>query len=460
MESNKGETEMQERKGRRLVLFPLPLQGHINPMLQLANILHSKGFSIVIIHTNFNSPNPSNFPHFTFQPIPDGLLESSEASTTDVLALLSLLNVTCVSPFQECLARLLSDVLEEEPIACLITDAMLHFTRAVADSLKLPRIVLRTGGVSSFVAFAAFPLLLEKGYLPIQNSQLEEPVQELPHLRVKDLPVIKTLNPEALYQLVESMIKETKASSGLIWNSFEELEQPALATLGQDFPIPIFPIGPFHKYFPASSSSLLTQDQNSISWLDTQKPKSVIYVSFGSIAAMDEKGFLEIAWGLANSKHPFLWVVRQGLIRGSEWLEPLPNGFLEMLDGSGHIVKWAPQPQVLAHPAVGAFWTHNGWNSTLESICEGVPMICQPFFTDQMVNARYVSHVWRVGLQLENGVERGKIEKVIRRLMVEREGEAIRERISLLKEQVNLCLRQGGSSYKFLESLISYISSF
>ncbi|KAA8539658.1 hypothetical protein F0562_026350 [Nyssa sinensis] len=239
-----------------------------------------------------------------------------------------------LQPFEECLARLLSDV-SDEPITCLISDAILHFTRAVADSLKLPRIVLRTGGVSSFLAFAAFPLLLEKGFLPIQDSQLEEPVLELPPLRVKDLPVIKTLNPEAYYQLIESMIKETRASSGLIWNSFEELEQPSLATLGQDFPIPIFPIGPFHKYFPASSSSLLTQDQNSISWLDTQGPKSVIYVSFGSIAAMDEKDFLEIAWGLANSKHPFLWVVRPGLIRGSEWLEPLPSGFLEMLDGKG-----------------------------------------------------------------------------------------------------------------------------
>ena len=159
---------MEQRKGRRLVLFPLPLQGHIFPMLELANILHSKGFSITLIHTTFNSPNPSNYPHFTFHSIPDGLSET-ESSTNDLVSLLTLLNIKCVEPFRECLATLVSDA-TEEPIACLISDAMFHFTRSVAESLKLPRVVLRTGGASSFVVFAAFPLLLEKGYLPIQGA--------------------------------------------------------------------------------------------------------------------------------------------------------------------------------------------------------------------------------------------------------------------------------------------------
>lgn len=107
-------------------------------------------------------------------------------------------------------------------------------------------------------------------------------------------------------------------------------------------------------------------------------------------------------------------MIRLGLIRGSDWIGSLPNSYLEILDGRGHIVKWAPQQEVLAHRAVGAFWTHNGWNSTLESICEGVPMICMPCFTDQMVNARYVTHVWRVGVQLENGLEIAQIQRDIK----------------------------------------------
>ncbi|KAL2525795.1 UDP-glycosyltransferase 76F1 [Abeliophyllum distichum] len=455
---NQREAQLQERLGRQLILFPLPLQGHISPMLQLANILYSKGFSITIVHTKFNSPNPTNYPHFTFYPISDGLSES-ESSPNDIISLLSLLNQNCIVPFQEALAQLLADK-SGDPIACLISDAILHFTSAVAKSFNLPRIVLRTGGVSSFLAFAAFPLLLEKGYIPTQDGRAEEPVVELPPLRVKDLPVIKTSNPEKFYELLASMIQETKNSSGLIWNSFEELEESALPKLRQDFPIPIFPVGPFHKHFTVSSSSLIADDTSSISWLNEQSPTSVIYVGFGSIAAIEEKEFIEIAWGLVNSKLPFLWVVRPGLVRGAEWIEPLPEGFLEKLNGRGHIVKWAPQLEVLAHPAVGAFWTHNGWNSTIESICEGVPMICMPCFTDQLVNARYVSHVWKVGVQLENGLDRVNIEQAIKKIMVEKEGEEIRKQVLHLKEKANLCLVPGGSSYNSVKSMVNYIASF
>ncbi|KAL0003233.1 hypothetical protein SO802_017014 [Lithocarpus litseifolius] len=454
---NQINTQMEQRKGRRLVLFPLPLQGHINPMLLLATILHSKGFSITIIHTNFNSLNPSHYPNFTFHSIPDGLLES-EASSSDLVALVKLLNIKCTDPFRACMDKLLSDA-SQEPISCIISDPLFYFTQAVADSLKLPRVVLRTGGLSSFVVFAAFTLLRERGYFPIQDSQLEEPVVEFPPLKVKDLPMINTVDPNLYYEIIASVVNGSKASSGIILNSFEELEQSALDTLRQEFPNPIFPIGPFHKYnLTSSSSSLLAQDQSSISWLDKQAPKSVIYASFGSLAALSESQFLEIAWGLANSNQPFLWVVRPGLVRGSEWLEPLPTGFLQTLNGRAHIVKWAPQLEVLAHPAVGAFWTHNGWNSTLESICEGVPMICMPFFTDQKVNAKYVSQIWKVGLQLENGLDRLEIERYIKRLMVEKEGEELRDRISKLKEKAKFCLQQGGSSLQNLDSLVSHIS--
>ncbi|KAJ4970180.1 hypothetical protein NE237_003279 [Protea cynaroides] len=270
----------------------------------------------------------------------------------------------------------------------------MHFTQGVADSLKLPRLVFPSSSIVSFLAFAAFPVLRQKGYLPISVFQLETPVMELPPLKVKDLPMIHTHDVDILYQFVNTMVNQVKASSGIIVNSFHHLEQPALATHGKEFPIPVFKIGPFHKFFPASSSSLLTQDRSCIAWLDTQAPKSVIYVSFGSLASMNEAEFVEMAWGLANSNSPFLWVVRPDLI-DSERIEPLwPDGFLEMISGKVCIVKWAPQQEVLAHPAVGGFWTHNG-----------LPMLCRPCFGDQRVNARYVSHVWTVGLQLENKLE-------------------------------------------------------
>ncbi|VVA18973.1 PREDICTED: UDP-glycosyltransferase [Prunus dulcis] len=111
------------------------------------------------------------------------------------------------------------------------------------------------------------------------------------------------MDPEKYYELVSGLKKETEASHGIIFNTFEDLEGSSLATIRQEFNIPIFPIGPFHKCFPAasssssSSSSLLSQDQSCIPWLNSQAPKSVIYVSFGSIAAISEAQFLEMAWG-------------------------------------------------------------------------------------------------------------------------------------------------------------------
>lgn len=285
-------------------------------------------------------------------------------------------------------------------------------------------------------------------------------VPELPPLKMKDIPILGTRDLEATSGLVCNMIENAKASRGLIFNSFEELEGPALARLQQDFFIPLFAVGPFHKQAPALSSSLLAREQDCICWLDAHAPKSVLYISFGSIAAVDEAMFLEIARGLANSKLPFLWAIRLGLVRGLDGPAPLPNGFLETIAKRGRIVTWAPQDEVLAHPAVGGFFTHSGWNSTLESICEGVPMLCLPCFGDQMVNARHVTDVWKVGLRFENTLKREDVEKGIRKLMVEKEGDEMRQRLSGLKEKASLCVAAGGSSHKSLKSLVSHILSF
>ncbi|CAN0909606.1 UDP-glycosyltransferase 76B1 [Linum grandiflorum] len=457
MEEALRESHVQQKKKRRLLLFPTPLQGHINPMIQLAHILYSKGFSITILHNNFNSPDPSNYPCFSFHLIPEGLSEN-EPSAMDATSLITLLNGKLTDTLRDHLAKLLSEE-EEEPIASLIADASWHFTQGVADGLKLSRFVLRTSNACSFLAYNAFPLLLEKGYLPVTDSRLEELVPELPPLRVKDLPEIKMKKPEDFYSMVAGMMRTVNSSSGLIWNSCEDLEESALIKCHQVFKSPIFNIGPFHNYFPPSAKAEEDQKNSSISWLDTQMPNSVIYVSFGTIAVATETEFLEIAWGLANSNHPFLWVVRPGSVLGSEWLELLPDEFHQVVNGRGKIVKWAPQQAVLAHPAVGGFWTHCGWNSTFESICEGVPMICHPSFGDQKVNARYVSDVWRVGIHLESNRDRLGIEKAIRTLMLDAQGQEIRQRSIALKQKIDDSLKQGGSSYRSLDRLVDSILS-
>ena len=173
MEKKKRERESSP-KGSSNEKKTLPIkstnQSRLTHLLQLAQILYSKVFFfIIIIHAVFHSPNPSGYPHFTFHSIPDGL-SKSEASTSDPIHLTDLINIRCAEPLKQCLENLLSVGSQEEKIACLIADAALHFTQGVCDKLNLPRLVLRTGGASSFVVFASFPLLREKGYLPIQGG--------------------------------------------------------------------------------------------------------------------------------------------------------------------------------------------------------------------------------------------------------------------------------------------------
>lgn len=124
----------------------------------------------------------------------------------------------------------------------------------------------------------------------------------------------------------------------------------------------------------------------------------------------------------------------------------------------GYIVKWAPQGEVLAHQAVGGFWSHCGWNSTLESLCEGVPIMCQPHFGDQRVNARLLSHAWKVGIEWSYVMERDEIEEAVRRLMVNQEGMEMRQRALKLKNEIRLAVK-GGSSYDALNRLVKSILS-
>lgn len=260
------------------------------------------------------------------------------------------------------------------------------------------------------------------------------------------------------YLQLLAVVCNTRTSSGMIWNTVDCLEYSSLVKLQELYQVPFFPIGPMHKMAPAKSSSLVKDDNNCIEWLEKQAPNSVIYVSLGSIATMDEKELTEMAWGLAKSDQPFLWVIRTGLVCGSE--ASLPEGFRDHTRDRACIVRWAPQREVLAHHAVGAFWSHCGWNSTLESICQGVPIICQPYFGDQKVNARYLTHEWGAGIEMGEVMNRTDIAKAIRRVLEEEEGKEMRQKVTALKEQIKHCMKEGGSSYNSLNQLVQFISSF
>ncbi|TXG74208.1 hypothetical protein EZV62_002787 [Acer yangbiense] len=441
------------QKSRRVVFLLSPFQGHINPMLQLATILHSRGFSITLVHPQFKSPNPSNHPEFTFIPISDNLSES-KVSTGDLFSIVSALNKNCEAPFKQCIEQLLKADDHHDRISCIVYDGLMFFAQSVADHFKLPGISVRTSPAATILAYA----LHEQGYISLLDLMSQDQVPEIESLRLKELTAVMRENTtEAILELRAAFTDSLKKSSVIIVNTMNFLEQEAVKIVQEMFPASsIFTTGPFHKLAPTISSSLLKEDTNCISWLNRQSPKSVIYVSFGSLASIDEKELLEMAWGLADSEQPFLWVIRPGMVRDSKGMELLPKSFEERVGERGCIVEWAPQKEVLEHEAVGGFWTHCGWNSILESICEGVPMLCRPFFGDQNLNVRYVCDVWKVGLELE----RGEIEKAIRKLMVDTEGEEIGKRAKHLKQKVDMSLKEGGSSYSSLNDLAEKILSF
>jgi hypothetical protein len=281
-------------------------------------------------------------------------------------------------------------------------------------------------------------------------------VRELPPYRVRDLMTIgrsrdeQDLMCKVLYRAVEAV----RTSSGFILNTFDALESDELATTRRDLALPVFDIGPLHKISPAASSSLLLQDRACLEWLDAQAEAAVLYISFGSLASMSGADLVETAWGIAKSGQPFLWVLRSDLVRGVTQVT-LPDGFDAATRGRGMIVSWAPQEEVLAHAAVGGFWTHCGWNSTLEGVCGGVPMLCRPYFGDQMGNARYIEHVWRAGIMLDYELERSKVEEAIRRLMQSKEGDEMRKRAQELGSRA----AEAGSSRLSIDNLVNHILS-
>jgi len=201
----------------------------------------------------------------------------------------------------------------------------------------------------------------------------------------------------------------------------------------------------FHLYTPLTAVTK--------AWLDARPARSAVYVSFGSLAKPDVVQMAEMAEGLYDSGKAFLWVVRASEI------SKLPENFAGKSKERGLIVAWSPQLEVLAHPAVGCFVTHCGWNSTMEAVANGVPLLCWPYFTDQFLNQSYICDVWRTGLKVPRpaaggggGVTTGLVGRdVVRGKVEELLGDAgTKARALSLRELARRAVGEDGSSRRNL----------
>lgn len=285
-------------------------------------------------------------------------------------------------------------------------------------------------------------------------------------LRRKNLPPACMMK-EAGSPLFKQHLNETLAmnrTSGLIINTFDGLEVQSLPHIANKFS-KVYPIGPLHAFLNskvrnasqliASHASLWKAEQNCIAWLDSQPLKSVLYVSFGTLAKRSISQLLEFWHGLVNSGHPFLWVIHPDVILDEEKETVIPEELQKGAKENGYVVDWAPQEEVLAHKAVGGFVTHCGWNSILESVMSRIPLICWPYTSDQNINADLVSNVLRIGVELEN-CDRSTIESTVRDLMDSRK-EEFQNSIDKIAKYGQDGIGHGGSSNQNFEILVEDI---
>ncbi|PWA37974.1 UDP-glycosyltransferase 85A8 [Artemisia annua] len=463
------------------VCIPYPAQGHINPMMKLAKLLHVKGFHISFVNNHYNhnrllrsrgASSLDGLPDFRFYSIPDGLPPSEVEATQSIPALCESVPKHSLEPFCELITSLnASEESEVPPVSCIISDGCMSFTLEAAERFGLPEVLFWTPSACGVLAYTHYQDLVQRGYTPFKdmsdmtNGYLDTSldwITGMDNIRLRDLPsFIRTTDINDV--MLNYLIHETAAiprGSAVIINTFDDLEQESVKPIIAMNPR-TFTIGPLHmmqQYVDDDrlkhiGSNLWKEDVSCISWLDTKDPGSVVYVNFGSITVMTKEQLIEFGWGLANSQKDFLWITRPDIVGGDEAM--MPPEFVLETKGRGMVTSWCPQEEVMKHPAIGGFLTHCGWNSTIESISNGVPMTCWPFFAEQQTNCRYLCIEWGIGMEIDTNVKREEVEAQVREMMDGAKGKKMRSKALEWKKKAEEAVAIGGSSYLNFEKLVS-----
>ncbi|KAG6709915.1 hypothetical protein I3842_06G156000 [Carya illinoinensis] len=347
----------------------------------------------------------------------------------------------------------------------------MSFTLDAAEKFGIPNILFWTPSACGLLSYMHCRHLVERGLTPLKDASdltsgyLETAIDWIPgmkNMRLRDLPsFIRTTDENDI--MVNFLIRETKRTpraSAVILNTFDPFEKDVLVALSSLLPR-IYTIGPLllltdqikNDILKSLGSNLWKEQPGCVEWLNTKEPNSVVFVNFGSITVMTPQQLVEFAWGLANSGKPFLWIIRPDLVVGDSAI--LPSEFVTETKDRGMLASWCAQEQILKHPSIAGFLTHSGWNSTLESVCGGVPMISWPFFAEQQTNCRYCCTEWGIGMEIDNNVKRNEVEKQVRELMEGDKGKAMKKKVKEWKTMAEEAAKSGGSSYQNLESLIA-----
>ncbi|XP_020182253.1 hydroquinone glucosyltransferase-like [Aegilops tauschii subsp. strangulata] len=370
------------------------------------------------------------------------------------------------------LHALMGSVAGPGPAAALVCDFFGTAALPLAADLGVPGYVFFP---NSFTLVSVMRRLAElhDGAAPGEYRDLPDTLR-LPGcvpLRHAELPDGFRDRTDPVYAYLVEEARRYARADGFLVNSFEELEPAVAEAFDRDaadgaFP-PVYPVGPFVR---SSSSNKEADELDCLGWLDRQPAGSVVYVSFGSGGALSVGQTAELATGLETSGHRFLWVVRMPSHDGNnnalgadgsdgrqdDPLAWLPEGFLERTKSRGLAVAgWAPQVRVLAHPATAGFMSHCGWNSTLESLASGVPMITWPLYAEQKMNAAILTELTGVALRpavsREDGfVANDEVAAAVRELMEGEKGRAVRQQARRLQEVAARARSPEGPSWRAL----------
>ncbi|KAL2544357.1 UDP-glycosyltransferase 73C3 [Forsythia ovata] len=239
-----------------------------------------------------------------------------------------------------------------------------------------------------------------------------------------------------------------EGSIALMFNTCDDLEHPFINHLANQVGIPVWGVGPLlpdqywasikyntliHDLQIRNPKHLSNQSEDKVKqWLDSKNPGSVLYVAFGSELSPTKEEYIQLASTLEEIGYPFIWVI-QNRVNSTE-----NEGFFGLEDKIGEreliIQGWAPQLLILSHPSIGGFLSHCGWNSTVEAIGLGVPILAWPIRGDQIYNAKLVVNYLKIGyLALPSGspemVKRDLLNG-IRKFMSEEE---VRKRARILR---------------------------
>ncbi|PWA52924.1 UDP-glucuronosyl/UDP-glucosyltransferase [Artemisia annua] len=457
------ENQKKNTENTHVLIIPYIAQGHVIPLLELAQCLIKHGVKVTFVNTDVNHniimktwlEKDSFGPLMNMVSIPDGM-EASEDRNNFIIAM-EAINQVMPGKLEE-LIKMINKT-DGDKISCVIADVGMPWATRVAEKLRIRRATFWSAPAATLATLLSIQKLIDDGIMDNEGV----PLENIFHLS-PNMPPMSTAEfgwacmgtletTKILFKYAVEAVEAEKTAEWKLCNSTHELEAPTFNM----FPN-LLPIGPLlaSNRLSKQAGHFWQQDSTCLAWLDQQPMSSVIYVAFGSFTIFNQTQFQELALGLELTNRPFLWVVRTGLTK--ETSDTYPDGYMDRIGTRGKIVGWAPQQEVLAHPSIACFLSHCGWNSTLEGVSNAVPFLSWPYFADQLLNKTYICDIWMNGLGFrkdENGIIRSEeIKDKVDKLLNNKE---FKTRALNLKEKVMSSIREGGCSHENFKHFIEWI---